>query len=118
MRTFSDDRLVVSIAEGQEDALVEVFERHGGAVYGFTLTRVGLERAENLTRGVFLTLWRAPQVFVPVHGSLRPALLEEALGWVVDLPRARAVTARLAAELTTSEVDLEQKLRGPWARPQ
>jgi hypothetical protein len=112
-RNVDDDRLRIAVARGEEDALAELYERHGPAVFGFVLTRAGADRARYVTRGVFLTLWHAPQIFVVVRGSLRPSLLEEALGWVIDRPRT--VTLRLASEVTTSDIDLEQQLRGPWA---
>jgi RNA polymerase sigma-70 factor (ECF subfamily) len=87
----SDAQLVVAVARQRDDALAELYRRHGGAVLGLA-RRVTGDRgeAEDVTQEVFLRLWRQPDRFDPARGSLRSFLLAQAHGRAVDLVRSRA----------------------------
>ena len=84
-----DAALVVAIGRWREDALAEVYRRHGGAVYSLARRVLGDDgRAEEVVQEVFLRLWRQPERFDAGRGSLRSFLLANAHGRAVDQLRA------------------------------
>ncbi len=93
----SDPALVVLIGRWHEEALAEVYRRHGSAVYGLARRVVGSNTlAEEVTQDVFVDLWRRPERFDPERGALRTFLLTRAHGRAVDIIRSEA--ARSARE--------------------
>ena len=84
-----DAALVVAIGRWREDALAEVYRRHGGAVYSLARRVLGDDgRAEEVVQEVFLRLWRQPERFDAGRGSLRSFLLANAHGRAVDQLRS------------------------------
>lgn len=95
LREASDAALVVAIGRWQEDALAEVYRRHGGAT--FALARRLLndrQLAEEILQEVFLRLWNTPERFDPERGSLRAYLLAQTHGRSVDLLRSETSRRR------------------------
>ncbi|MGO9343836.1 MAG: sigma-70 family RNA polymerase sigma factor [Acidimicrobiales bacterium] len=93
----SDPALVVLIGRWHQEALAEVYRRHGSAVYGLARRVVGSNTlAEEVTQDVFVDLWRRPERFDPERGALRTFLLTRAHGRAVDIIRSEA--ARSARE--------------------
>jgi RNA polymerase sigma-70 factor (ECF subfamily) len=89
VRDAADAALVVAIGRWREDALAEVYRRHGGAVYSLARRVLGDEgRAEEVVQEVFLRLWHQPERFDAGRGSLRSFLLANAHGRAVDQLRA------------------------------
>lgn len=80
----SDEALVSGIGDREQDALAEVYRRHGGAVWA-VVKRVCARTtlAEKVCEGVFTDLWARPGLFDPAQGSLR--------SWLVAQAHARAV---------------------------
>jgi len=76
VRDASDAALVVGIARYREEALAEVYRRHGDAAFGLAV-RVLRDRAlaEELVQEVFLRLWHDPERFDPGRGTLRAFLM-------------------------------------------
>jgi RNA polymerase sigma-70 factor (ECF subfamily) len=105
---LSDAGLVIAIVRGHRDALSETYRRHGGSVYYLACRLFGSEKAEEVTREVFLALWRKPEDFYSDGCSLRSCLLAEAHGRGVDRQR---VDFKCGAPLLH---DLEQKIRALW----
>lgn len=93
----SDASLVVTIGRLRQDALAEVYRRHGGAVFALA-RRVLVDRAlaEEVLQEVFLRLWNQPEKFDPERGSLRSYLLTQTHGRAIDLLRSE--TARRQRE--------------------
>jgi len=90
---LSDPQLVVAIARYQDDALAEVYRRHGGAVLGLARRITGSQdEAEDVVQEVFLRLWKQPERFDPARGALRSFLLTQSHGRAVD--HVRSLTAR------------------------
>ncbi len=90
-----DAALVVAIGRWREDALAEVYRRHGGAA--FALARRLLndrQLAEEVLQEVFLRLWKTPERFDPERGSLRSYLLAQTHGRAVDLLRSETSRRR------------------------
>ena len=95
LREAGDAALVVAIGRWQEDALAEVYRRHGGAA--FALARRLLndrQLAEEVLQEVFLRLWNTPERFDPERGSLRAYLLAQTHGRAVDLLRSETSRRR------------------------
>ncbi len=95
----SDPALVVLIGRWHEEALAEVYRRHGSAVYGLARRVVGSNTlAEEVTQDVFVDLWRRPERFDPERGALRTFLLTRAHGRAVDIIRSEAAAQRTRGE--------------------
>lgn len=85
----SDAALVVAIGRWHDDAMAEVFRRHGGAVFSLARRVLGDNgRAEDVVQEVFVRLWDQPERFDPERGSLRSFLLAQTHGRSVDLLRS------------------------------
>src|SRR3954453_13140850 len=86
---MSDTALVVAVGRWRNDALAEIYRRHGGAVYSLARRMLSeASDAEEVVQEVFLRLWNAPEKFDPARGSLRSYLLAQTHGRSVDLLRA------------------------------
>lgn len=85
----SDALLVVAVGRWREDALAEIYRRHGGAVFALAARVLATRRlAEEVVQEVFLRLWDHPDRFDPDRGSLRSFLLAQCHGRSVDLIRS------------------------------
>lgn len=105
LREASDAALVLAVARYRDDALAEVYRRHGGPVFGLARRLLNdPSRAEEVVQEVFLRLWRAPDRYDPDRGSLRSYLLAHCHGRSVDMLRADAARRRREdAQLPLSE---------------
>jgi RNA polymerase sigma-70 factor (ECF subfamily) len=111
----SDTGLVLALARYQQDALAEVYRRHAGAVFGLAKRLLADQaKAEEVVQEVFLRLWRQPERFDPVRGSLRSYLLAQTHGRAVDVIRSETsrrrreeADARMTAE---SGYDLDHEV--------
>ncbi len=115
LRETSDAALVVAIGRWREDALAEVYRRHGGAAFALArrlLNDRGL--AEEILQEVILRLWNTPERFDPERGSLRSFLLAQIHGRSVDLLRSetsrRRREEREARESTDFGDDIERQV--------
>lgn len=111
----SDSALVVSVGRFHEDAMAEVFRRHGGAVFALARRVLGdAVRAEEIVQEIFLRLWNQPERFDPDRGTLRSFLLAQTHGRSVDLLRSdgarRDREAREARAAAESGYDLEHEV--------
>lgn len=110
----SDTKLVLAVARFEQDALAEIYRRHGGAMLALA-RRVsnspGL--AEEVVQEIFIKLWRDPTRYDPERGSLRSFLLAAAHSKSVDIVRSESARkareereARLAV-ISKDDVDRE-----------
>lgn len=115
VRDTGDAALVVAIGRWREDALAEVYRRHGGAVYSLARRVLGDDgRAEEVVQEVFLRLWHQPERFDAGRGSLRSFLLANAHGRAVDQLRSdlsrRRREERDARDTATSGYDIDREV--------
>jgi RNA polymerase sigma-70 factor (ECF subfamily) len=91
--------LEVALAQGQERALSQLYDRYGGAVYGLALRVTGDHgMAEEVSLDTFLQVWQQATRYDAEQGSLQ--------GWLFTIARSRAidrVRAARAAKRTQSE---------------
>lgn len=113
----SDAALVVSVGRWSEDALAELFRRHGGAVLSLARRVLSGDRAgaEEVTQEVFLKLWQQPERFDSQRGSLRSYLLTQAHTRAVDRLRSESARRRRETADATSRAqepvdDLERQV--------
>jgi RNA polymerase sigma factor (sigma-70 family) len=104
---LSDADLVRTLAQGHQDAFAVAYARHGAFVYGLARRLCGPRQAEDLTRAVFLSLWRSPGNSHSGADSLRALLLAETHRQAVGL--LRADTGRIAWEVGM-RADLLEKM--------
>ncbi|MNK22797.1 RNA polymerase sigma factor CarQ [compost metagenome] len=69
--SFSDEELLLSLAEGDNEALDYLYARHSGRVLQY-VERRGLspERAQDLLQIVFLQVYRKKHLYDPQHPAL------------------------------------------------
>ena len=82
--TDYDGRLLERVREGDQQAMVTLFDRHSPVVYAIALRVLGdPSSAEDVMQEVFLRIWGKPPVMEPAAGSLA--------GWFAVLARNRAI---------------------------
>jgi RNA polymerase sigma factor (sigma-70 family) len=83
-REQSDVQLISRVARGDDDALAELYDRHGRLAYGVALrvTRDSM-LAQDAVQEAFVALWRTAPQFDPRRASVA--------GWIVLLVRRRAI---------------------------
>lgn len=76
---MSDELLLERAKGGDQEAFVELYERHRNAVFRFAYRLLGsVEMAEDVTHDCFLSLIRRPGNFDPSRGRLRTYLYSAA----------------------------------------
>lgn len=87
----SDDALVSGLGDQNQEALAEIYRRHGGAVWAVAKRVCGRGAlAQDVCESVFTELWSRHGRPDPARGSLR--------AWLVARAHARAVEAVRAAK--------------------
>jgi len=110
-----DATLAAAIVDRDQDALAELYRRHGGNCLALARRVLGDRAlAEEIVQEVFVRTWRSPERYEPGRGSLRSFLLAQVHGRSVDLLRAesarRAREERDALRMPRAELDLEREV--------
>lgn len=85
-----DAALVTAVAAGSEDALAELYDRYGTALFGTAFRLTGdRQAAEDVVQEVFLTLWNRAEHYDPQIASLA--------AWLGTITRHRAIDRLRAA---------------------
>ena len=111
-----DRRLLARVAQGDADALGELYDRYGRVVFG-TLCRTvsSPEVAEEVAQNAFHSVWRQAGSYRPERGSVRTWLLGIARNAAVDWRRtkgkrmARDIGIEGAAELV-DEMKVDERV--------
>lgn len=84
-----DDALIAAVGDQSQEALGEIYRRHGGAVWSVA-KRVcrRAELAEQVCQAVFTELWSHPEGFDPTRGDLRSWLVAQAHSHAVAVVRS------------------------------
>lgn len=92
----SDSQLVEAVADGDQDALRDLYERHGGALLGLARRMLGSqEEAEEVLDDTLLGLWRHAAGFDPAKASVKTYLFAMARNLCLSRLRARRARPRL-----------------------
>jgi RNA polymerase sigma-70 factor (ECF subfamily) len=86
----SDGELVRRLAEGDRQALAELYDRHASTVVGVAVRILKSRReAEDVAHDVFLEAWRRAGSYEPSRASVR--------GWLLLVTRSRALDRKKSA---------------------
>lgn len=86
----SDSHLLHRIAQQDRPALAELYDRHGGRVYGLARKLLQDEsRAEEVVQDVFLNTWRKAASFSEARGGALTWLLAICRNRCIDILRSR-----------------------------
>ncbi len=89
-RSEADPELVRRVAQGDPDALDEIYGRYGRSVYGLVYRILGeASAAEDVVQEVFLKVWRQPVSYNAERGSLGSWLLGVGHNRAIDVLRRR-----------------------------
>src|SRR5215210_4856798 len=90
-RVEADAAAVARVADGDADALRQLYERYGRIVYGLTyrLTR-DAQLAEEATQDTFVTLWKRAHTYDPQRAKVTTWLFVIARNRAIELVRSRA----------------------------
>lgn len=79
-----DGALARRVDAGDERALEQIYEEHGGVVFAFLVSRMGQrEAAEDVLQQVFVEVWEKAGRFDPSRGSL--------VSWVMSIASSRSI---------------------------
>lgn len=93
-----DAALVARMAEGDREALAQLYERHSSLLLGLAVRIVRERReAEDLLHDVFLEAWRAAKDFDPKRGRVRT--------WLAIRMRSRALDQQKSARVSRNAGD-------------
>lgn len=111
----SDSNLVVAVGRWHQQALAEIYRRHGGAVHALARRILRSDPpAEEITQEVFLDLWKNPEKFDAQRGTLRSFLLARTHGKSVDFVRSevarRKREERTSRETATAGYDIDHEV--------
>jgi RNA polymerase sigma-70 factor (ECF subfamily) len=94
----SDVALVAAMAEGDRDALAQLYRRHAGVLLALAIRIVRDRReAEDLLHDVLLEAWRAAKDFDPKRGRVRT--------WLAIRMRSRALDRQKSARVSRNAGD-------------
>ena len=101
---MSDSVLVLALHRHQQEALAELYRRHGGVLFSlaFRVLRAR-ELAEEVVQDIFVRLWNSPERFEPERGELRPFLLAQAHRRAIDVVRSETFDATVNAYCSRCE---------------
>ena len=101
---MEDRVLALRLCSGDDSALTEVFDRHGGLVFGLARRVTGNPAmAEDVVQEVFSELWSQPARYDPDRGTLR--------AYLGTMTHRRAVDALRSAARRQAR---EERAELPW----
>ena len=114
MRGLSDPDLAAGLAAGNQDALVELYDRYGGLAFAVASRILGDPgRAEDVVQDAFLKIWCNAAQFDGERGSLRTWLIMAVRNRSIDTLRGRGAHEREERELKP-DVQATGPTSDPW----
>lgn len=115
MTDASDADLIAAVAAGRQEALMALYDRHGGMAYGLAYRVLGdAGTAEEAVQDAFLQVWRRAGSFDLARGSaVRSWLLTIVHHRAIDLLRKRS-----ARSAPTPIEEMAERLSVPSAWPE
>jgi RNA polymerase sigma-70 factor (ECF subfamily) len=99
VRAVEDEALIRRVAEGDDQAFSELYDRYSRPVYATGIRVLGdASLAEELVQDAFMSVWRAAGSFDPGRASFTTWLYRIARNRAVDLNRRRQVRPFSAGE--------------------
>ncbi len=106
LRELSDEELLRRIADGDQDALLTLYDRYGRLVYSLAYKVLqDHQLAEEVTQDVFTRVWKAAATFDPKKSRFTTWLTSITRNRAIDIlrrRRARGLTGAGEAELNTA----------------
>ncbi len=113
LERLSDEELLKRIAEGDEDALLVLYDRYGRLVYSLAYKVLqDHQLAEEVTQDVFTNVWRAAPSFDPKKSRFTTWLTSIARNRAIDIlrrRRSRGLTGGGEAELNTAVTRADER---------
>lgn len=104
----TDDELMRRVAEGDSDALAQLFRRYAGAVYSLAYRMLNdREGAEDLLNEVFVRVWRQAPTFDSHRGKFSTWLMSVARNLGIDELRSRRSRPQRADPLSPDDPDMD-----------
>jgi RNA polymerase sigma-70 factor, ECF subfamily len=86
----SDEAVLNRLAQRDESALAELYDRHGRTAFALAHRMVGdAETAEEVVQEAFLAIWRRAETYRQERGAVRSWLLAVVRNRAIDVIRAR-----------------------------
>jgi len=105
---LADDNLIERIANGEQQALLHLYDRYSSRVYALALRMLGDPMsAEEITQDVFLKLWSRARSYLSSRGALAPWLLTIARNTTLDRLRLERRRPALADDEESEETWLD-----------
>jgi RNA polymerase sigma-70 factor (ECF subfamily) len=100
----SDDSLIERVVNGEQQALLSLYDRYSGRVYALVLRMLGDSMAaEEITQDVFLKLWARARSYLASRGAFAPWLLTIARNTALDRLRLERRRPTLADDAESEE---------------
>ena len=110
---LADPELAVALAAGNQDALLELYDRYAGLAYAVAMRVLDDPgRAEDVVQDAFLKVWTNAGGFDPKRGSLRTWLITAVRNRSIDYLRGRGAHERQEQELMPELT--ESHTSDPW----
>lgn len=97
MAPATDEALVAAVRDGNEDALVTLYDRYAASIYSLALRITGDRlTAQEVTQDTFLRLWKHAAMFDRERGAFGAWLFAIARRRALDVLRSRQRQAKIA----------------------
>jgi RNA polymerase sigma-70 factor (ECF subfamily) len=98
LRRLSDEELMGRVADGEQQALEIVYERHASVAFSLAYRMVGARSsAEDVVQEAFLSVWRAAGRYDRTRGSVRTWVLGIVHNRAIDMLRRNVANERRRA---------------------